>query len=364
MRLKQTSNRKLNRILKRKKKKYKPRFKTEDLLSTGSTLLNLQCSGNPFGAYYKGGYFNFVGDSDSGKSMFTMTCMQEAVDSPNFQEYKLIHDNAEGGALMNIGEFFSEELEERMVDPPRGISETVEDFYFNLDELYEDLEPFIYILDSMDVLESVEDIIHSKKKRKATDDEKESSGSFALAKPKANSAGLRRARAQLPKTGSILIIVSQTRDNIGFGSMYNPKSRSGGRAIKFYARLEIWSSVKGELKKTVNKKSRQLGIISKLQVKKNHVTGRKGTVEVPIYNSYGIDDTTSCIDYLIDEEHWKKPKKGPIKAPEFDFVGSKEKLITSIEESNQERKLQKIVAKVWHDIEDACNLKRKKRYGG
>jgi len=358
--VKRTSNNKLRRILKRKNKP-KARFKSSDLLSSGSTLLNLQCSGNPSGAYYKGGYFNFVGDSDSGKSMFMLSTFQEALNNPSFEGYKLIFDNAEGGALMNIGEFFSKELEDTMIGPPRGISETIEDFYFNLDELYEAEEPFIYILDSMDVLESEQDIAHSKKKRKAADKEQDTSGSFATAKPKANSAGLRRARAKLPKSGSILIIVSQTRDNIGFGSIYNPKTRSGGRAIKFYARLEIWSSCKGEITKTVMKKKRQLGIISKLQVKKNHITGKKGSVEIPIYSSYGLDDIGSCISYLVEEGHWSKRDKG-IKADDFDFNGSEAQLIKKIEEDELEDDLKQIVAKVWNEIEEACSLKRKKKY--
>jgi len=42
-----------------------------------------------------------------------------------------------------------------------------------------------------------------------------------------------------PDSGSILIIISQTRDNIGFG--FETKTRSGGHALKFYAtiRLEV-----------------------------------------------------------------------------------------------------------------------------
>lgn len=337
------------------------RIPSKNLLSTGSTLVNLACSGRSAGAFYKGGYFLIVGDSDSGKSFISMTCLGQAAKSKRFKNYRFIHDNAEGGVLMDIAHFFGADVESRLEEPDRGISEYVEDFYSNLDAAYNRDEPFIYILDSMDVLEAKADAKKAKAARRAADKGQEIAGSYGTEKAKQNSAGLRKARKMLKKNGSILIIISQTRDNIGFGAKFNPRTRSGGRALKFFARLELWLSSVGNITKTVRGKNRQLGIRSKIQVQKNHITGKKGSVEIPIYHSYGIDDLGSCVDYLIDEGHWTK-RKSTIKAPEFDFEGKVEKLIRHIEENNLEKELQEIVSNVWTEIEDACTLRRNPRY--
>ncbi|HEC65795.1 MAG TPA: hypothetical protein ENI23_10895, partial [bacterium] len=180
-------------------------------------------------------------------------------------------------------------------------------------------------------------------------------------KAKINSAMLRRLLTPLEKSGSILVIINQTRDNLGFG--FGKKTRSGGHALHFYACIELWSSVARQIRKTIKGKQRQLGVDCKIQVKKNRITGRERTITIPIYHSFGIDNTGSCVDYLIDEKHWEKSGKATIKAPEFSFKGTKEKLIRYIEDEGRQKDLQKIVGKIWNEIEEACIVKRKKRYG-
>jgi hypothetical protein len=64
---------------------------------------------------------------------------------------------------------------------------------------------------------------------------------------------------------------------------------------------------------------------------------------------------------LIDEGHWKE-SAGVITAPEFDFRAKMPKLIEQIEDGGGDIELQRIVAKVWADIEARCLVKRKKRY--
>ena len=94
----------------------------------------------------------------------------------------------------------------------------------------------------------------------------------------------------------------------------------------------------------------------------------ENVIQIPIYYSFGIDDIGSCVDYLIDEGHWKKAKtkKGKegtgIKAKEFDFKGTREKLIQYIGDNNMEKDLRDIVGDVWKEIEDAVKINRKKRY--
>lgn len=336
-------------------------------LSTGSTLLNLACSGSPTWGFRQGCYYFLVGDSASGKTFLSLTCLAEATLNPAFADHRFLFDNAEEGALMDIRRFFGQAVADRLEPPDKDkhgpvYSETVEQFYFHLDDAFTAGKPFIYVLDSMDSLSTEEEGEKFAERKKAARKGREVSGSYGTAKAKANSAGIRRSIPRLRETGSILIVISQTRDNIGFGAMFNPKTRSGGHALRFYATLELWSSVKGRLKKTVRGKERQTGIVSHVQVKKNRLTGRERSVELPIYHSRGIDDVGSCVDWLITEGHWNKDKGGIVHAPEFRYKGSVESLIRKVEEAGRENELRLLVAEVWQEIEDACEVERKPRY--
>ena len=270
---------------------------------------------------------------------------------------------------MDFEKFFGKGVAERVEAPDviKGkygpaepiYSSTIEEFYYHIDDALKGDKPFIYILDSMDGLSSEAEKNKFDENKKAHRKGKENTGSFGDGKAKKNSSGIRQLLTPLRKTGSILIIINQTRDNFGFG--FEKKTRSGGHALKFYACLEMWSSVKKKIVKMIRGKNRQLGVECKIQVKKNRITGKDRTVAVPIYHSLGFDDIGSCIDYLIDEEHWKvKDKK--IAAKEFDFIGTKEKLARHIETGEMEKDLKDIVGDVWIEIEEACEIKRKRRY--
>ena len=106
-----------------------------DLLGSGSTLLNLACTNKPYGAFQKGKYYLFVGDSQSGKTFLALTCMAEASISKHFKDYRIIYDNVEDGALMDIRRFFGDAVAERLEAPSAaGCSKTVEEFYYNVDD--------------------------------------------------------------------------------------------------------------------------------------------------------------------------------------------------------------------------------------
>jgi len=349
-----------------KELKYLP----EDLLRTGSTLLDLNCSGMLRGGFLKGFFILMVGDSSSGKTFLTQTCLAEATINKHFDDHRIIFDNAENGAFMDTRKFFGSRLVDRM-EPPAVDSEGdsifsqfTEEFLYHVEDAFDEGTPFIYLLDSSDALDTEGDEKKFQKRKKAAEEGKTEAGSFGADKPKLFSMGLRRIIPRLEKTGSILIVINQTRDNLGFGAQYNPKIRSGGRALRFYNHLEIWSSIKGKIKKTVKGKKRQVGIQVKLEIKKNRFTGRERELELPIYYTYGIDDIGSCIDYLIEEGHWKKPKGSTkITAKEFRFEGSMDKLIKTIEDdTGKVKKLKKIVKKVFLEIEAALDPGRKRRY--
>lgn len=335
-------------------------------LSLGSTRLNLACTGRISGGLRKGSYLLLVGKSSSGKTWLGRTLLAEASINPKFDNYRLIHDDIENGALMETARFFGKKLAERL-EPPSGTREdpiysaTVEDMYDRLDSLVEEGVPFIYVADSESSLtcKAAEDLY--RKNKKAREKNKEEGESYGTAKAKLHANNLHRVVRGLKKTGSILVIVSQTRQRIGFGSQFNPDTRSGGTALKFYAHLEIWMNVKEKIKLPVKGKDRKVGILAQAKIEKNRFTGREGVVEIPIYYSHGIDDVGSCVDYLIEEGRWSVTK-GVIVASDFLFSGKREALIRLIEEKNMEKELRECVGETWMEIEAASRIRRKNRY--
>lgn len=359
----------VRKIKKALQRKPKPIISSQDMLSTGSTLLNLACSDRINAGLVKGCYYFLVGDSSSGKTWLTFSCFAEASINPSFSDYRFIHDNAENGALMDIERYFGKKVATR-IEPPVGTrddpsySVTVEDFYDNFDAAVQKGKPFIYVLDSMDALTSEGEVEQTKKSRKARKTGAEVTGSYGTSKPKANKAGMREVAIGTRDTNSILIIVGQTIDNIGFGARFQPKTKAGGHALTFFSTLEFWTSQKEKIKKEVRGKDRELGIISKIRVKKNRITGKDRTVLVPILHSYGIDDIRGCVDYLIEEKHWKG-NKDKVKAPEpefEDYDGPRDIFVDMIVEKGLVQDLRLLVSEVWNSIENECAVKREMRY--
>jgi len=336
-----------------------------DLLSTGSTLVNLACSDNPYGGFLKGKYYFIVGDSASGKTFFSMSCFAEATLNHHFKGYRFIYDNIEDGCLIDLEKMFNEEVADRM-EPPvvdeNGepiYSSTLEEFYYHLEDIIKEGKPFIYVLDSMDALTSEQEEDKFDEQKKAFEKGTQTAGSYGDGKAKINSSHIRRVIRGVRETGSILIILCQTRDNLGFG--FEKKTRSGGRALKFYATVELWTTIIKSIKKKVMNKDREIGVRIEVQVKKNRITGRRLSVEVAIYPSYGIDDTTSCIEYLVSEGWWKVSKQ-KIEATEFNKSMSMRKLIQYIEANGLLPQLRAIVGSCWAKVQEECSLRRKKRY--
>lgn len=367
-----------HKLLQRKPKDMPNKVSPENYVSTGSTILNLACTGRTDCGFEKGRYYHFVGDSSSGKTFLALTCLAEAAHNPAFDDYDLYHDDAEHGTGFDFEKFFGSKTASRVM-PPRGdrdtpiYSSTVEEFYDNLYRILDEGRPIIYIMDSMDVLTTEADDkkytaqrkVREKKRRKAETGEgetvKEETGSYGMAKAKENSTKLRLAMSKLHQTHSILVIIGQTRDRPGAMSYGDTRTTGGGHALKFYANQQLWTSVKEHIVKPIRGKNREQGIIAKVRIKKNRQTGRDRSALIPIYHSYGIDDVGACIDYLVDEKHWKKGQGG-ILAPELDLRAPREKLISHVQDNGLEKKVRMTVKKIWNEIETATAIQRKPRY--
>ncbi len=353
--------------IKRSLRKQKKTQDTPLYLSTGSTLLNLAISGRSDAGFPVGSYVLFVGDSDSGKTFLSMTCFAEAARNPVFDRHRLIYDGPEGGALMDVRRFFGSRVADRLEPPETDdvgapvYSDTVQSFYYHVDDALKSYRPFVYVLDSQDCLSSREELAKFEEQKKAHIKGKtDVAGSYGDSKAKAHSSNLRKVLGPLARTGSLLIVINQTRDSF---DPFEKKTYSGGRALQFYATLQLWSSQAGKIKRTVKGKQRQLGVYCKVRVKKNRVAGRDRTVVIPIYHSVGIDNIGGCVDYLVEEGIWEeKAGRLVVRGMGPEWVGNREKVIQRIESEEMEQDLIELVEQTWNDIEQACAVDRKPRY--
>lgn len=330
-------------------------FVDSDFLSTGLTLLNLACYGRVFGGMCKGFIYRVIGKSQSAKSFLCRTILAEAANNPNFAKHELIHDDIENGVLMDNVKFFGQKLASRVMAPAYSkdrkpiYSRYIMDLYGRMNKKLDKGIPFIWIVDSQDSLLSMGTTkmgdgkakIHADQMRQINDD-------------------------RLAATGSIVIFVHHAKVNMSQTFSWGPKPdvTTGGASPEFYSTLDIRLSKLGVLKKKLPNKEKKYPVGNQIMahITKNRLTGMDRTVKFPLYVSYGIDDLGSCVDWLVENDHWKKGKGGVLICDEFDFEGTQMKLISHIEKNNQERELRILVGQVWKSIEDACRLKRNPRY--
>lgn len=349
----------------------------ESWLSSGIDLLDIGVSKKRGRCTAKGKYVWLVGDSETGKTWWALQFLAEACKNSEFDKFQMVYDDVERGNLIEVVRYFGQKLANR-IGPPRGTkakpvySRTVEDFIYTLDDLIKK-GPVIYILDSMDAIDSKAGLAKFEKGKAAHKSGEETAGSMGMDKAAKNSENMKRVVDRLDRNGSILIVISQTRENIGGYGGKRPGS--GGYALRFYAHVQLWTNLEGKLKRTVLKKERIYGDLIGVTIRKNRMSGRHSHIVVPFLTDHGFDNTGASVDWLVSEKHWQYIKKEGegyadddakskiIHCPEFAFKGPREKLIQHIESKDERiRRLPAIVQMVWRQIDEATMIKRKKRY--
>lgn len=352
------------------------------LLPTGSTLLNLALSENPYGGWARGSIANVIGDSHAGKSFLVWQTLAELSNGKAYDGYDLYYDDCESAMHFNVIKLFGAAAEERVNYGDDFRSELVEKCFYRIKSLLRPPskskarpDPMVYVVDSLDGLSSEEELLKKESeigKRDYPD------------KPRILSEQLKQVAGLVAETRSLVLIVSQTRQNIGvmFGSK---KRRSGGDALRFYSTHEMWLAVKGRIRV----KERDVGTQIRVRVSKNKLTGKQREIELPILVDYGIDDIGSMIDWMVEERFWvhkkadkqdKKQDKRRTASPEGEdekdkrepkvikasadlgFDGTREELIRKIEDNDKLDDLRQLVGDCWMQVEADLSSKRRPRY--
>jgi len=145
-----------------------------------------------------------------------------------------------------------------------------------------------------------------------------------------------------------LMIISQIRDNIGV-SFGETKTRTGGRAMDFYASQILWLAQLKRLDRTVRKQKRVYGIQVKAQCKKNKIGLPFREAEFPILFGYGVDETEAMLAWLesidVDTKIWDEYKEGR------NTLAQSIKLLPKVERNLVLEKIKIVVAENWEEIE-------------
>lgn len=335
------------------------------LIPTGSTTFNLECSGHIEGAFKIGKMVNLIGDSHAGKTLFAFTVFAECARIKRFDDYRFIFDDVESANEFDLENLFGKKCSDRI---ELVQSRTIEQYNDNIANYLDDDRPFIHVLDSFDALTTEAALKKDSENRRKRAKGNKTDGDYGDGKPKLFSRFCSMRIQDLDKNGSALIIISQTRDNIGFGSMFTPKTRSGGKALKFYAFHEIWLAC--QKKEKEGKRTVNTNVQAKLS--KNKLTGNHGETYFPILRDYGVDDIKSCIHFLIDEGGWSGSPgavntKGFV--PMYETVTTKKKkhpstamIIDNVEKNDREDELFQLCQETFDAIMDKLTPKRKRKY--
>ena len=254
-------------------------------ISSGCTLLDLALGGG----WAEARIGNIIGDKSTGK---TLECIEASANFAlrypkakiRYRESEAAFDKAYASALgMPVDRIdFGDPIE------------TVED-------LFEDLQRIIAGANQKEfvILHSLDALSDRSEMEREIDE-----GSYGANKAKKMSELFRRLNGTMSRKDVTLLIVSQVRDKIG--AMFGAKhTRTGGRALDFYASQVLMLAHIARLTKTVSGLKRATGVKVLAKCDKNKISLPFREAEFQIHFGYGINDAQACIDFLKSTKAFK-----------------------------------------------------------
>lgn len=190
--------------------------------------------------------------------------------------------------------------------------------------------------------------------------EMEDKDQYGMRRAKEFSEELRKTCRTITKKNFLMVASNQVRENIGATQYEQRWNSPGGEGIKFYSsvRLRMIGSSKIYNEKSVfGKQVKQaIGITVRIEVHKNSVWSPYRRAPVSILFDYGIDDIRQNLQYVKDFSPNTIYQVGKIKLDK-----SLEKSIALVEKRNLEKKLRNKVISVWKEVESKLKITRKKK---
>lgn len=310
------------------------------LINSGCELLNCTVGGG----WPMGRVVNIVGDKSSGKSLLSIEALA------NFNRAYPDGHSAYCETEAAFDDDYAKALGIDLRKVERPECDTVEELFASLNKFIDAVGENghgLYIVDSLDAISD-----------KAEQGRDINDASYGGTKPKKMGEMFRRLVKKLEASGTCLIFISQVRDAIGvmFGEKH---TRTGGRALDFYASQIVWLAHVGQIKRTVSKLQRTIGVRIKAKVKKNKIGLPFRECEFEILFGYGIDDVSSNLAFLKDSGRLGKLGIASTEQAISSYRKSFDSLTPKVQEEVRAR-IDEIVRQSWYEIESTFLPKRGK----
>lgn len=314
----------------------------QQFITSGCVLLDCVLGGG----WPLGRISNIIGSQSTGKTLLAITAMSYFAQlypkgEIHYREAEAAFDHAYAEALgmpMDRVDFGKEDFF------------TVEDFFYDLNETLTRLAkkeiPALYIVDSLDALSDKDELERDIDK-----------GTYGAQKAKKMSEIFRRFVKRIEESHVHLMIISQVRDNMNAGMFAKKTTRSGGRALDFYASQIIELSMVEQLTAIRSGVKKVVAINVKAKCTKNKVALPMREAYFDIVYGLGLDRLNACMDWLKDIKR-------------LDVIGTDEKslksYITQIDSMDDEdywstvQDIEGRVTDLWYQIEESFLPRRRK----
>lgn len=251
--------------------------------TSGCRLLDCVLGGH---GWVLGRVVNVVGDKSTGKTLLAIEACANFAETfrgaaIRYREVEAAFDKSYAAVLG---------LPVDRVEFPKESCFTVEDVFADMENFITEVgkDKGLYVLDSLDAVSD-----------KAELEAEFGKATYGTGKARDMSKLFRMLAQRLEHSKITVFIVSQTRDRIGktFG---RKTTRSGGRALDFYASQVLWLSQLRRLTRKRRGVKRAVGICVRAFCDKNKVGLPFRECSFPLLFSYGVDDVAAALDWLDD----------------------------------------------------------------
>ena len=328
--------------VKEKKQEYDGDFGT--IISTGSTLLDLNISGGRVhGGGLPGGIFvEAFGPSGSGKTV--LLC--EIAGGVQRQGGEIRFDDPEARLNVQFAKMFGLTVDEKNYAKPDTVTQVFDAIRKWKPEPEKNGIIHGTFTDSLAALSTDMEM------------ENDEGDPFGGRRAKEFSEGLRKTCRLIKDKNYLMVCSNQVRDVIG-ATQYQAKTKSpGGKALEFYPslRLEFSGVKKIKLDKIIagKKQTRIIGVEVNISVYKSSIWKPFRTAPVTIIFDYGVDNIKENLQFIKDNTTNTVYTLGG-----QSLHKSMDEAIKIVEEDNLENELREEVITLWEEIEQKFETERK-----
>ena len=313
-----------------------------EFIPSGCVILDLVLGGG----WPLGRIANIVGDKSTGKTLLAIEACANFV--AKYPKGKIWYRETEAA--------FNEDYAAALGMPVERIDfgdqafRTVEDIFKDMQACIKECsgpkaQPGLYIIDSLDALSD-----------KAEMEREIDKASYGATKAAQISELFRRLNQDVSQAHICVLIISQIRDKIG--AMFGEKTtRSGGRALDFYASQVIKLAHLKTLVVTARGQKRPTGVRIKAKCVKNKVGLMGRECEFIIRFGFGIESYEAGMEWLIST---KQTKELGLSESAARAVMDDSADWDALKLQAESLELDRVVRKVWAEIETSVLPKRKK----